>query len=95
MIKLTSPFSNLPYLVLFYGASFYFSNLWNTFIEHFHFPLVLEFELRTLAKDSLLDVVLLIIHELPVSTGSGVPSLFGLIEGSIVLTLTKRVFPRY
>ena len=37
MIKLTSPFSNLPYLVLFYCASFYFSNLWNTFIELFIF----------------------------------------------------------
>ena len=95
LIKLTSPFSNLPYLVLFYCASFYFSNLWNTFIEHFHSPLPLEFEPRTLAKESLLDGVLLIIHGLPVSTRSRVPSLFGLIEGPIVLTLTKRVFPRY
>ena len=95
MIKLTSPFSNLPYLVLFYCASFYFSNLWNTFIEHLHFPLPLEFEPRTLAKESLLDGVLLIIHGLPVSTGSRAPSLFGLIEGSTVLTPTKRVFARY
>ena len=77
MIKLTSPFLNLPYLVLFYCASFYFSNLWNTFIEHFHSPLPLEFEPRTLAKESLLDGVM-------VTDRPWAPCFNG-IEGSLVI----------
>ena len=81
MIKLTSPFLNLPYLVLFYCASFYFSN-------HRTFSLSTSARIRTQYPGQRVS---------PRWSATDHPwaPCFNEIEGPIVLTLTKRVFPRY